>query len=270
MAVFLLCNFRCDFCREMGNAVPMKFFFFGFVMAISMAFTFSSSKREVFIEKEKYAFMQFDSLVKDAGTVTEGAIIRKNYYFTNTGNDTLVITSIMSSDGGGGWNYKGAYYVPPGEKGIIELYQSTTARISLIDKVTTIQSNHRDGTILLHIKANIIPPCPEGVNFTDITFDSDTFNFGTVNQCEYVKHDFQFTNTGKTDLIIKDVRTNTGATTVEWWPKTPIPPGGKGTIRFTFNTIYKVGSQSKLAYVESNACPQTIILRVNGFVNAPK
>ena len=84
-----------------------------------------------------------------------------------------------------------------------------------------------------------------------MAFDSATFLFGTATEGAEISHDFSFTNTGKTDLLISNAVASCGCTVPEW-PKEPIPPGGKGIIKATFNTEGKQGQQHKTITITAN------------------
>ena len=102
-----------------------------------------------------------------------------------------------------------------------------------------------------------------------IEFDSEVFNFGTMNEGESVTHEYTFKNTGKTDLIIRKTRASCGCTAVNV-TKEPVPPGGSGTIKATFNSKGKSGKQNKIITVITN-CPSPkqnkILLKITGTVN---
>ena len=64
----------------------------------------------------------------------------------------------------------------------------------------------------------------ENPNQAAFKFAEEEFNFGTIMQGDQVKHDFEFTNTGKEPLIIANAAGSCGCTVPEW-PKEPIAPG---------------------------------------------
>ncbi|HQL69531.1 MAG TPA: DUF1573 domain-containing protein, partial [Bacteroidales bacterium] len=61
------------------------------------------------------------------------------------------------------------------------------------------------------------------------TFKETEFNFGSLVQGEKVSHIFVFTNTGGSNLIIKEVKASCGCTTPKW-TREPVKPGEKGSI----------------------------------------
>ncbi len=84
--------------------------------------------------------------------------------------------------------------------------------------------------------------------------DGDTFNFGKVKSGPDVHHEFSFVNTGDLPLIIHDVKSGCTCISVDW-PKQPISPGAKGTIKVNYHTG-KTGPFNKEVYVYSNATLQ--------------
>jgi hypothetical protein len=84
--------------------------------------------------------------------------------------------------------------------------------------------------------------------------DGDTFSFGKVKSGPDVFHEFSFINTGDQPLILQDVKAGCSCITLEW-PKRPISPGGKGSIKVGYHTS-KTGPFNKEVYVYSNAVLQ--------------
>jgi hypothetical protein len=90
-------------------------------------------------------------------------------------------------------------------------------------------------------------------NAPEITFDNLVHDFGTFpEEAGKVTHAFEFTNTGKSDLILQNVRASCGCTTPEW-TKTPVKPGEKGVVKATYNPAGRPGAFSKTITVISNA-----------------
>lgn len=100
---------------------------------------------------------------------------------------------------------------------------------------------------------------------TTISFNEANYNFKTVKAGTKVKHEFKFTNTGKEPLIISNCKASCGCT-VPAWPKTPIKPGGTGTIEIEFDSTGKSGPQSKTVTVTANTNPAATLLTVSGEV----
>ncbi|HOE06020.1 MAG TPA: DUF1573 domain-containing protein [Bacteroidales bacterium] len=93
------------------------------------------------------------------------------------------------------------------------------------------------------------------------TFKETEFNFGSLVQGEKVSHIFVFTNTGGSNLIIKEVKASCGCTTPKW-TREPVKPGEKGSIEVIFDSSGREGEQSKTVKVEANTQPNMVELRI--------
>jgi hypothetical protein len=88
-------------------------------------------------------------------------------------------------------------------------------------------------------------------NAPEITFDTKTFDFGTLQQNGKADFEFKFKNTGKSDLIIRKTITSCGCTIANM-DKTTIKPGEFGSIKTTFDSQGKTGRQNKSITVINN------------------
>lgn len=98
-----------------------------------------------------------------------------------------------------------------------------------------------------------------------LAFQDTVFRFGTIREGDEVSHEFPFTNTGKSDLLISNASASCGCTVPEW-PKEPIAPGEKGVIKATFNSEGKQGKQSKKVVITANTNPQLTEIWLEGDV----
>lgn len=85
-----------------------------------------------------------------------------------------------------------------------------------------------------------------------ITFKQEKISLGDVNQGPQVNGEFEFTNTGKSVLIIKGIKPSCGCTGVVADEKKEYEPGETGKIKFTFNTEGRSGMNEKTITVETN------------------
>lgn len=102
-------------------------------------------------------------------------------------------------------------------------------------------------------------------NTAEITFESSVYEFGEVKEGEKVEYTFNFTNTGKSPLIISNVSASCGCTTPEY-SKHPIAPNEEGSVKVVFDTQNQVGMQQKLITILSNAEPSRSIVQLKGQV----
>jgi hypothetical protein len=95
-------------------------------------------------------------------------------------------------------------------------------------------------------------------------FDGQTFDFGKIKQGAPVTHEFKFTNAGAVPMIITNVQASCGCTTPDW-SKEPIPPGGQGFIKATYNAA-AVGAFNKTITVTANVDNGFVQLNIRGEV----
>jgi hypothetical protein len=97
------------------------------------------------------------------------------------------------------------------------------------------------------------------------TFAKDTHEFGNVEEGIQATYEFEFTNTGKSPVIISNVSASCGCTT-PFWTKEPVLPGKKGKITASYNSSGRPGAFHKTITVTSNAEPATQVLTIKGAV----
>jgi hypothetical protein len=109
-------------------------------------------------------------------------------------------------------------------------------------------------------------PKESNPNAPEITFESETIDYGTIDQGANGERVFVFTNTGKEPLIITNTKGSCGCT-VPTRPTDPIAPGEKGEIKVKYDTK-RVGPFTKTVTVSSNASAGTKVLKITGVVKA--
>ncbi|MCB9360100.1 MAG: DUF1573 domain-containing protein [Flavobacteriales bacterium] len=108
------------------------------------------------IDNPNAPVMTFETEVVDYGTIEQGADGVREFVFTNTGKEPLIISNSRGSCG---------CTVPtwpkepilPGEKSVIKV-KYDTKRLGAINKSVTITSNASEPTKVIRIKGNIIAP----------------------------------------------------------------------------------------------------------------
>jgi hypothetical protein len=126
-------------------------------------------------------------------------------------------------------------------------------------------SGSQAGTDLVNNPASPENPNAENTNVTEITFDQNIYDFGTIKEGDIVNHKFKFKNTGKNPLLITSANASCGCT-VPSWPKEPIAPGASGEIDVTFNSEGKPNHAEKSVTVTANTTPTNTALLVKGEV----
>ncbi|GAB2527592.1 DUF1573 domain-containing protein [Spirosoma aerophilum] len=101
-----------------------------------------------------------------------------------------------------------------------------------------------------------------------ITFaETGIYDFGTLTEGDTVEHVFAFTNTGEFPLIINNITASCGCTTPEW-PREPVAPGAKSSVRVRFNSRGKMGQQNKTITIFANTEPSMTDLQFKALVKA--
>jgi hypothetical protein len=127
------------------------------------------------------------------------------------------------------------------------------------------ESSKQAGTEIVTNTATAENPTGENQNVTEITFEKNIYDFGTIKEGDLVNYKFKFTNTGKNPLLITSSSASCGCT-VPNWPKEPIAPGKSGEIDVTFNSEGKPNHAEKNVTVVANTTPTSTMLLIKGEV----
>lgn len=101
---------------------------------------------------------------------------------------------------------------------------------------------------------------------TKMKFKKMEHDFGRMKEGEKREHDFEFTNTGKEDLIIEDCKGSCGCTVPEW-PKDPIKPGQTAAIKVKFDSTKKEKDQEKSVTITANTEPELkTVIKIKAYV----
>jgi hypothetical protein len=95
-------------------------------------------------------------------------------------------------------------------------------------------------------------------------FLTETINYGKILMGSNGTRVFEFTNTGKSPLIITRVQASCGCT-VPKKPDQPIMPGEKGKIEVSYDTK-RIGGFSKAITIFSNAKTERKMIKIKGYV----
>ena len=98
-------------------------------------------------------------------------------------------------------------------------------------------------------------------------FEVETIDYGKIEKGSDGVRAFVFTNTGKSPLIVENVKGSCGCT-VPTKPTEPIMPGKKGEIKVKYDTN-RVGGFSKTVTITSNASEPIKRVKIKGFVLKP-
>ena len=103
------------------------------------------------------------------------------------------------------------------------------------------------------------------VSYARANFSKNVIDMGDIKEDAVVTKEFEFTNTGGSDLVILSAKGSCGCTSPQY-PLTPIRPGEKGKVSVTYTARNKVGPQKPEITVTTNGTPRIVKLRLEGWV----
>ena len=148
----------------------------------------------------------------------------------------------------------------PGEKGMIEGTYDATLNSSnwgnVNDLVRLKVNGQPQPNIYLYVSANLVEDF-SGMNSKELTdapvfkLVSNTSDFGKINQNTSADVEFSFTNEGKSDLVIRHVKSGCGCTALMPTDNV-IKPGTAGSVKARFNSGGYKGQIYKNIFVYTN------------------
>ncbi len=97
-----------------------------------------------------------------------------------------------------------------------------------------------------------------------ISFEKREINLGNIKEEKgEVSFDLRFANTGKSPLLIRNVKGSCGCTTPEWSRK-PILPGEKSIIKITIDPKNRKGTFDKSVTITTNTSPASHVIQIKG------
>lgn len=103
---------------------------------------------------------------------------------------------------------------------------------------------------------------------SQLKWEKETHEFGTIEQGKPVSYEFSFTNTTNKDITLTNVKASCGCTATNY-TKTAVKPGDKGTVTATYNAAAG-GAFHKTVTVmtsEENSSPRIITIKGTVKVN---
>jgi hypothetical protein len=101
--------------------------------------------------------------------------------------------------------------------------------------------------------------------FPKVTFDKTLHDFGEIENGTPVETTFNYTNTGKSPLVVTDIKSTCGCTVPQGWSKEPLMPGESSqfTVKFNGKGANKV---SKTVTLTTNSEKGREQVRITAFV----
>jgi len=194
--------------------------------------------------------------------VVMGDVTRNSYdtgyiYLLNSGSKTITIKNITAPEHIR--TTQTPIIIQPNEKKTIEVFFSAYHKKELgysFDRIYLITDDaaYEDKEIIVvaNIVNNYMEMNDEDLkNAPKIEFKSTTHNFGVLKQGSIVFTEFEFTNSGKDQLVIYDTKTNCGCT-ASTLNKMKFNPGESSVIKVTLDTKGKDGYIQQSVNVKTN------------------
>ncbi|HEX9979304.1 MAG TPA: DUF1573 domain-containing protein [Flavobacterium sp.] len=120
------------------------------------------------------------------------------------------------------------------------------------------------GTVAAFAQPKHTEPAVKSVAASPVSWKSETIEIGEIPQGTPKAVDFEFKNTGKTTVIITNVKASCGCTATDY-TKTPVKPGETAKVTATYNAANK-GAFTKTVTVTTNAEETPKVLTFKGSV----
>jgi len=75
----------------------------------------------------------------------------------------------------------------------------------------------------------------QAIVFPSVTFDKTTHDFGEIMNGTPVETVFTYTNSGKSPLVVTDIKSTCGCTVPQGWSREPLAPGASSQFTVKFN-----------------------------------
>jgi hypothetical protein len=185
--------------------------------------------------------LKFESESHDFAKVSEGTIASYEFKFKNTGDQPVVISHVQASCGctTPDWTKEP---ILPGKTGFVKAAYNSNGRPGMFNKTITVASNATEPSKVLTIKGEVLTRAEIAKNATPeekakspkLVLTSNSHDFGKVETYRQVITKFKVKNTGKSDLLITDVKTNCSCVSLQRIPE-PIKPNKEGVVELSYN-----------------------------------
>jgi len=168
--------------------------------------------------------------------------------------------------------------VKPKERGLIIVTYDAKKRNDwgfLIDRFYLMQNNKQIANGMISVSATIEENFSsltdeQKLNAPKMELKENEYNFGEVNEGQLVEKEFVFTNTGKSDLIIRKIKASCGCTTVDPSDKV-IKPGQTSSFKATVKTNgFSERISKSITIITNDPVTPTSMVRIIGTVEPQK
>ena len=103
-------------------------------------------------------------------------------------------------------------------------------------------------------------------NKPEVTFKKNVHDYGSIKEeVEVAVSEFEFTNTGKSPVVIQRVIASCGCTTPSY-TREPVLPGKSGEIKVAYSTSFRPGTFQKNIRIYTNVPDTVYTLTIRGNV----
>ncbi|MBK6678586.1 MAG: DUF1573 domain-containing protein [Ignavibacteriales bacterium] len=210
-----------------------------FVMSISILAQFQGPK--LFSPATKFDF----------GAIEQGAIVKHKFVIVNNGDQMLNIDKVVSSCGCTVAEPE-KKELKPSETTTIAVEFNSTGRLGDQVKTISILSNDPVNPLFqLTISGKVMEAPKKELSGAKIKFEKSQHDFGIIKEGIVIDHVFKFTNIGKSDLEIRDIRTSCGCTAASPSKKV-FKPGESGELKVSFDSKNRSGRTSRTITLITN------------------
>ncbi len=235
--------------------------------------------------------IEFESTIYDYGQIKEKDGKQKGvFWFTNTGNEPLKITSVRASCGCTASDYT-RDDIPPGKKGFVEATYNPERRPGNFSKSITVSTNDPEHpNIVLTIKGDVIAqPKTKADDYPskigNLRFKTNHISLQEITNRQVIKDTLGFYNESKTEITISGTKDLKDFISIEIIPKTlkhdeegiiivTYDAGKKDDLGYVFDRFYLVTNDNempeKLIYISANISYDFSNLTEKQKTNAPK
>lgn len=187
----------------------------------------------------------------DFGDINQGEKVTHMFVITNSGGDVLKLSNIHASCGCTA-ALPEKNELGPGESTNLKVTFNSAGRFGKQKKLIRIESNDPENPqAILTIKGNVILSDAESATYPVLHLQETQHDFGKVPEGKVVEYIFNFENSGKTTLKIKDIKTSCGCTAALVSSES-LKPGEQGTLKVELDTSKRKGKMSRTVTIQSN------------------
>ncbi|MCH8035180.1 MAG: DUF1573 domain-containing protein [Bacteroidetes bacterium] len=187
----------------------------------------------------------------DFGDIQQGEKVTHVFVITNSGGDLLKITNVKASCGCTA-ALPEKNELAPGESTNLNVTFNSAGRLGKQKKLIRIESNDPDNPqVIITIKGNVVLSDAESSTYPVLRFIQTQHDFGKVKEGKIVEYTFNFENSGKSTLKIKDIKTSCGCTAALVSSEV-LKPGEQGTLKVELDTSNRKGKMSRTITIKSN------------------